>query len=75
MNDDDNKTNNALPTLDDENVPPLWSYHNFEGYSVKNMENNKSYNAIYQYGKPLSIKEFVARAQLACHQQYKSLIE
>jgi hypothetical protein len=60
----------------DAYVPKLWRYHMFQGYQIRDTtQNNTISDGIAAYGEPKTVRDFVARAQLVCLQQYQSLFE
>jgi len=63
-----------FPSEDETNIPPLWSFHSFQGYHTRRADGT-TYNTVYAYGAPTNLAGYAARARLACHAQYKSLME
>jgi len=62
-----------FPGIFDSEVPENWVYHKFEGLSF--YQNTTLIDPIYAYGAPKTLKDYVVRGNLACHQQYQSLFE
>jgi hypothetical protein len=57
-------------------IPMLWEYHKYQSFVLRDGPNNNTLSdGILAYGKPRTIQEYVARAQLICLQQYQSLFE
>lgn len=57
-------------------VPMLWEYHKYQSFVLRDVVNNNTFSdGIVAYGKPRTVQEYVARAQLLCLQQYQSLFE
>jgi len=65
------------PSEFDGNVPELWDFHKFQGYSFEQIGKGGKIkiDPVYSYGPPANAEEYVVRANLACHVQYQSLFE
>jgi hypothetical protein len=70
------KNETDFPRGIDTYVPRLWHYHKYQGYGIRDVaRNNTTCDGILAYGEPKTVRDFVARAQLVCLQQYQSLFE
>jgi len=64
----------GFPSKFDQDVPELWDYHKFQGYEYTGQGGGKR-DAVWDYGEPKSVEEYVRRAQMACVQQYQALFD
>jgi len=59
------RENMTVPDMANNTVDSVWRYHKFSGYGKQ----------IDVYGKPATVKDFAAKAQLANYDEYRALIE
>ena len=64
----------SYPGRFDADTPDLWSFHKFQGYTYSGPDGEER-DAIWDYGPPASLSGYVARANMACAQQYQALFE
>ncbi|HTY12496.1 MAG TPA: glycoside hydrolase family 2 TIM barrel-domain containing protein [Bacteroidota bacterium] len=59
------KENMAVPDLAANKIDSVWRYHKFSGYG----------KFIDAYGKPATVRDFAAKAQLVNYDEYRGLME